>query len=182
MKIKKVIQSAKSYVIDAFAELSASPWLYRDDEGHFLASVFIGSVSNIFPSGKYYLPFACGNVNPCPQCKGTGKSKTGKDCPYCQGSGSREIYEDEIFNNTLENTANESGCFIQSGEGDPCDVHLVCVIADSKGNSLHEKLFALHGKKAFEGDDRFPARDISDDEGDEGYTVPDGEQLNLFKE
>jgi hypothetical protein len=34
--------------------------------------VFLGSVFGLTPSGKYYLPFACSNVEECPQCHGKG--------------------------------------------------------------------------------------------------------------
>jgi hypothetical protein len=34
--------------------------------------VFIGTVFGLSPSGKYYLPFACSNVDPCPRCGGRG--------------------------------------------------------------------------------------------------------------
>lgn len=35
--------------------------------------VFLGTVFALCPSGKYYLPFACSNVDPCPACRGTGE-------------------------------------------------------------------------------------------------------------
>lgn len=34
--------------------------------------VFLGTVFQLTPSGKFYMPFACGNVAGCPQCKGAG--------------------------------------------------------------------------------------------------------------
>jgi hypothetical protein len=34
--------------------------------------VYLGTVFNWLPSGKYYLPFACSNVEPCPTCQGEG--------------------------------------------------------------------------------------------------------------
>lgn len=35
-------------------------------------SVGLGSVFSLTPSGKYYQPFACGNLNDCPVCQGSG--------------------------------------------------------------------------------------------------------------
>lgn len=37
-----------------------------------IKSVFLGTVFALTPSGKYYMPFACSNVDACPQCKGRG--------------------------------------------------------------------------------------------------------------
>lgn len=44
-----------------------------DDEG--IVRVFLGTVFNLYPSGKYYTPFANGNVERCPACKGSGKDR-----------------------------------------------------------------------------------------------------------
>jgi len=33
---------------------------------------YIGTVFGLTPSGKYYMPFACGNVEACPECNGSG--------------------------------------------------------------------------------------------------------------
>ena len=43
-----------------------------DDEYQEIRSIFFGTVMGSTPSGKYYLPFACSNVDPCPVCKGQG--------------------------------------------------------------------------------------------------------------
>jgi hypothetical protein len=34
--------------------------------------LFLGSVFSIMPSGKYYMPFACSNVDTCKVCDGSG--------------------------------------------------------------------------------------------------------------
>lgn len=36
---------------------------------------FLGTVFSIFPSGKYYTPYANSNVESCPKCKGKGEIK-----------------------------------------------------------------------------------------------------------
>jgi len=43
-----------------------------DEPGRERRAVGLGSVMSLTPSGKYYMPFACGNLNPCPCCNGTG--------------------------------------------------------------------------------------------------------------
>jgi len=42
------------------------------DEGEYRASVYLGSYV-ITPSSKVYMPWALGNLTPCPACRGTGK-------------------------------------------------------------------------------------------------------------
>jgi hypothetical protein len=106
-----------------------------DMEGNTVERVFLGTVFALTPSGKYYTPFASGNVISCPRCKGEGTLPVDhepfhvrKPCPHCHGIGSREAYEDEVFNEELERAASKAGWYIESGEGDPCDIFMVRVI------------------------------------------------------
>lgn len=56
------------------AELDAEDWQDDfDNPGTEVRQVYLGSVFALTPSGKFYTPFACSNVNPCETCKGTGK-------------------------------------------------------------------------------------------------------------
>jgi hypothetical protein len=43
--------------------------VYRDEEDQLVISFYLGSFIN--PSGKYYMPWACSNVDPCPACQGS---------------------------------------------------------------------------------------------------------------
>lgn len=46
---------------------------YSVDEGWAIArAIFLGTVFSMYPSGKYYTPFACGNLDPCEHCGGKG--------------------------------------------------------------------------------------------------------------
>ena len=154
--------------------LESEPW---EPQGSYCGDgevrmVFIGSLIN--PSGKYYLPFACSNLNPCPNCGGGGKVKPkakrrlinklknaqrhswlryrkaltknqpvellkanqyaidagqrlvamDDHCPRCGGCGSHEAHDDEVFWEMLEKEAEEHGCYVQSGEGDPTDTFI----------------------------------------------------------
>ena len=60
--------------------------------------VYLGSVLNLAPSGKYYTPFACSNVT------------------------EEEAEKDELFFEQLEAELESIGCFLESSEGDPCDL------------------------------------------------------------
>jgi len=44
------------------------------------------------------------------------------ECSWCHGLGSHEAAQDQDWNEALEAVAEEHGMFIQSGEGDPCDI------------------------------------------------------------
>lgn len=59
------------------AEMDAEPWRDRSEwEGDGQERrVYLGSVFSLMPSGKYYTPFACSNVDPCPVCEGSGNVK-----------------------------------------------------------------------------------------------------------
>lgn len=46
-----------------------------DNEDMEVRSVYLGSILSISPSGKIYMPFACGNLHLCPCCNGSGKVK-----------------------------------------------------------------------------------------------------------
>lgn len=56
--------------------METEDWTPTEDGDGVQRTVFLGSLIN--PSGKYYLPFACSNLNPCPQCGGSGKIKRAK--------------------------------------------------------------------------------------------------------
>jgi len=79
------------------------------DVGEFLADqecegddpislMYVGSVFNLTPSGKYYMPWACSNVT------------------------SKEALKDECWFEALNSVLEAHGLWSQSGEGDPCDV------------------------------------------------------------
>jgi hypothetical protein len=53
------------------SDLRSEPWAWRD--GQWERTTFIGTVFGLYPSGKYYTPWACSNVNPCDTCGGKGK-------------------------------------------------------------------------------------------------------------
>lgn len=59
-------------------EMDREEWSEREDgEDGQTRSVYLGSVFSLTPSGKYYLPFACSNVEACPNCGGRGSRRSG---------------------------------------------------------------------------------------------------------
>ncbi|MFA7211784.1 MAG: hypothetical protein WC110_10105 [Bacteroidales bacterium] len=61
-------------------------------------SVFVGTVFSLYPSRKYYVPFACSNVSEV------------------------EAEEDEAWRAQAEAELDTIDAWLESGEGDPCDL------------------------------------------------------------
>ena len=149
-----------------------------DNDGAIKGAAFLGTVFNLTPSGKYYQPFACSNVEPCETCAGSGiidnpdaneelctlferkarmlsgyllddygawgsglwpKDKENElaeyrgymvrysptlTCPECEGLGSAEAYQDQLWQEALDESADSHDMWAESGEGDPCDIFL----------------------------------------------------------
>ena len=69
-------------------------------------SIFVGSVFSNLPSGKYYMPWSS-NVT------------------------EEEANEDEKWYEQVENELSTIQCYLESGEGDPCDLF----ISECRGTS-----------------------------------------------
>lgn len=126
-KLKKVLTQA-----------DAEPSDYDPDV--LESRVYLGSVFSLTPSGKYYMPWACSNLDPCTECEGTGRSsaehkskrvrrrnRRGRSCRRCGGLGSVEAFWDEVWREKAEEELESIGAFLEAGEGDPCDVFAVMV-------------------------------------------------------
>jgi hypothetical protein len=79
-------------------ELSGLEWELSDDG--YKRSVYIGTVFNLAPSGKYYMPWACSNVT------------------------EKEAEQDEEWYEAVEQELDQFGLYLESGEGDPCDLYV----------------------------------------------------------
>lgn len=89
---KGIIQDAKNNPQDDYAN--------TEDED-VIGWAYLGTLIN--PSGKYYLPFACSNVDSCHSCKGSGINRIKKEtCPICRGSGKRYLKDCEKYPAILE--------------------------------------------------------------------------------
>ena len=132
MTIEETIQNEAKEIIESALKKIESEESYKDMDGNILKSVFIGTCFNIMPSGKYYMPFACSNVEKCSKCDGKGEitnpnAKT-VECPVCHGIGSEEAYKDQVMQKSLEYFADKHGAYVHGGEGDPCDIFVSVVI------------------------------------------------------
>ena len=125
---KEIIENAMKYIENEES--------YKDMDGNTLKSVFIGTCFNIMPSGKYYMPFACSNVEKCLKCDGKGEIMNPNaetvECPVCHGLGSEEAYKDQVMQESLEYFADKHGAYVHGGEGDPCDIFVSVVIDEDE--------------------------------------------------
>lgn len=78
---------------------------YDESESPY-GTTFLGTVFGLTPSGKYYLPYACSNVS------------------------ENEAKLDELWFEALDNIAKSFDGWIESGEGDPCDLFFCINIPD----------------------------------------------------
>lgn len=88
-----------------------------DEPGRERRAVGLGSVMSLTPSGKCYMPFACGNLNPCPCCNGTG-NRGEPTCERCGGTGSHEAWDDEKWYEAAEAALAAVGLGLETSEGD----------------------------------------------------------------
>jgi hypothetical protein len=120
-KVKEVEQSARDLAAWAIANIDKKGETYKDVEDNTVRGLYLGSIFNNTPSGKFYLPFACSNVDACNICGGRG-------CGYCGHLGSREAFLDQIYQETLEEALEAGGLYYTSGEGSGEDMFAEKVI------------------------------------------------------
>ena len=68
-----------------------------DNPGELIGRCFLGSVLSIMPSGKYYMP-------------------------WCTNQTRSDETRDGAFQDALEAFLEDAGMWLESGEGDPCDL------------------------------------------------------------
>lgn len=76
--------------------------------------VFLGTVMALYPSGKYHTP-------------------------WCSNQTSHDEQRDEAFEEALEEKAAEFGGWIESGDGDPCDLLFVMNAEEGDDNANEAK-------------------------------------------
>jgi hypothetical protein len=105
-------------------EMAQVPWEPTFDDDGEDRRVYLGTVMALYPSGKFYTPFAHGNVEICEACAKAGDVPCDETSP-CSGDDCCEACRDAKYRAALESEADEHGFFIESGEGDPCDIFVV---------------------------------------------------------
>ena len=145
MTIEETIQNEAKEIIESALKEIEFEEPYKDMDGNTLKSVFVGTCFNIMPSGKYYMPFACSNVEKCSKCDGKGEITNPnadmalyEECPVCHGLGSEEAYKDRVMQKALEDFADKYGAFVHSGEGDPCDMFVSIVVDEEENKEMEE--------------------------------------------
>ena len=133
-RLREVERDARALVRDHLDAVSKAERHYYRDECRDVQEVYLGSILNLSPSGKVYMPWATGNLEFCPRCKGHGSMwKTDRwdplcqykvECSWCGGLGCREAWLDQHWREALEREAEKHDCYIAAGEGDACDLFL----------------------------------------------------------
>ena len=67
---------------------------------------YLGSVFGIMPSGKFYMPWT------------TNQTRA-------------DVIKDQCYFDALQAMAAEHGCWVENGEGNPCDVFVWCHLPDA---------------------------------------------------
>jgi len=111
-----------AWMDEGYTEIGDICVSWQDDA--MIASLYLGTVFALTPSGKYYTPYANSNVEDCPRCHGTGQTASGKECTWCCGLGSREAWLDQLWQEEIDRIADRFGLFVFGGEGDPCDIFI----------------------------------------------------------
>lgn len=113
----------QAHIFDA-AELrrlvNEQPWeVDPEDDTREERRVYLGTVMSLYPSGKYYTPFACGNVT------------------------QEEADQDEAWRERAEQELQALGLSLMHGEHDPCDVFAV-ETRERDSEPVFDLLSALH--------------------------------------
>lgn len=74
-----------------------------------IGSSYLGTVMNLYPSGKYYMP-------------------------WCTNQTDDDVARDSAYAEALEDVADAHDLYVFSGEGDPCDVYVGMVIDRAEGS------------------------------------------------
>jgi len=77
----------------------------EDDDGQQIGQCFLGTCFHLAPSGKYYMPWVCSNVDACPRCKGKGTLPNPRKATKRFDRLSRKI------NRIVKQMLNQYGCY-----------------------------------------------------------------------
>ena len=83
-----------------------------DNPGEWVGRSYLGTVFEIMPSGKYWTVWASGNVDRIEQI------------------------QDSAYMEALESVADNYGLWIESGDGDPCDLYAGMRIDPEESDSM----------------------------------------------
>ncbi len=83
---------------DYAKEIKAWNWEEIVAKAQEYGRCFLGTVMALYPSGKYYVAWACNNVT------------------------AGEVEKDGAYRDAMEAEAEKHGGWIENGDGDPCDL------------------------------------------------------------
>ncbi|MCG8605101.1 hypothetical protein MJD09_08905 [bacterium] len=81
--------------------------------------VYLDTMFSLMPSYGNYPPRESSEYEPCLQCQGSKKTKSGDAiCKLCGGLGSYNAYKDQQYWSALEQVADSYGLWVARGEED----------------------------------------------------------------
>jgi hypothetical protein len=117
------------------ARLNGEEPEFDEENDMWTKRIYIGSVMNLLPSGKYYTPFACSNVEVCAACCKAHDVPCNEDSPctppddyegtdeyHCEACRDARWYEQ------AEEELNSIDAYIFSGEGNATDLFIGIVV------------------------------------------------------
>jgi len=119
------------------AQLNGEEPEYDEENDIWTKTIFLGSVMNLTPSGKYYVPFAHSNVEICKTCRATGSVPCTEDnpCKHQDDSEDTEEYHCEACKDArwfeqVEEELAQIDAYLFSGEGCATDL-MVGIVVES---------------------------------------------------
>ena len=108
-----------------------------------VARYYVGSVFGLLPSGKFYMPYACSNLKPCPACGGSGQTSKLYDCEYCAATGKRYVSEiasirDEPYSETRQFLARDHEILSDNPPEQQRGEYIVCPVCHGSGKRPHD--------------------------------------------
>lgn len=91
----------------------------RTDDGELIGYSFLGTVFDLAPSGKYYMPWTSNQTD-------------------------EDIDEDAKFYEALDDVAEANGMYIENGEDDPCDLFACMIIEGGKFMTLKPHFYNIY--------------------------------------
>jgi len=123
---------------------------FDDDQELSYRQVYIGTIMCLTPSGKYYTPWACSNVEVCKECAECADVPCTADRPCdregAEGSGHCEACLDAAWWAQLEEDLEDINAWVVPSEGCATDV-LVVTPWDDHVSPEHEHKKRVHARR-----------------------------------
>lgn len=104
---------------------------YDEENDVWIKTIYFGTVMSLTPSGKYYTPFACSNVEICESCKEAKTVPCTEDNPCTYGEAEDwhcEACRDAKWFEQVENELTSIDSYLHTGEGCATDLYISTIV------------------------------------------------------